>query len=48
MGAQSKCRAWTKDGRNCRNPAMKGASRCHLHRGAWSSYGSGKRKGKRR
>ncbi|WP_431781786.1 HGGxSTG domain-containing protein [Streptomyces chumphonensis] len=41
---QSRCGAWTEKGTRCRNRAMVGASRCHLHRGAWSSYTIDKRK----
>ncbi len=43
---QSTCGAWTKKGTRCRNRAMVGASRCHEHRGAWSSYTIQKRKAK--
>lgn len=45
---QSKCGAWTEKGTRCQNLAMVGASRCHLHRGDWSSYTVEKRKAKAR
>ncbi|MDH2407354.1 hypothetical protein QCL58_01255 [Streptomyces chitinivorans] len=46
--AQSKCGAWTEKGTRCQNLAMVGASRCHHHRGDWSSYTIERRKAKTR
>ncbi|MEV0965346.1 MULTISPECIES: HGGxSTG domain-containing protein [unclassified Streptomyces] len=41
---QSRCGALTKNGTRCRRLAMVDASRCHFHRGDWSTYTIKKRK----
>lgn len=46
--AGQKCGALTAKGTRCRRLAMKGASRCDLHRGEWSSYTMERRKAKGR
>ncbi|MDT3398387.1 HGGxSTG domain-containing protein [Streptomyces sp. B1866] len=39
-----KCGARTRLGTRCRNPAMIGSSRCHLHQGPWAQKPPRKRK----
>ncbi|WP_426412564.1 HGGxSTG domain-containing protein [Bradyrhizobium ganzhouense] len=44
MLASPRCGAQTRNGENCRAPALRGKARCRMHGGAWGSgapFGNG-------